>query len=170
MVAPDPELPHSAGGSLVARPNRRRSPAALPPSSWSHQRMTPFGSRHWLRMRRVTNCESPGTALPRGSPASFKFTAERRSTRLLSQVESPSRARTLARSRNRIGMGRERVQLVSDSGQSIGCRGVKLEQQTGAELAKCSWPWWIRTTINGSKVRCPAVGRRAIGEAAKGEV
>ena len=26
---------------------------------------------------------------------------------------------------------------------------------------KCSWPWWIRTTINGSKVRCPAVGRRA---------
>lgn len=25
------------------------------------------------------------------------------------------------------------------------------------------WPWWIRTTINGSKVRCPAVGRRARG-------
>jgi hypothetical protein len=24
-----------------------------------------------------------------------------------------------------------------------------------------SWPWWIRTTINGSKVRCPAIGRRA---------
>ena len=24
-----------------------------------------------------------------------------------------------------------------------------------------NWPWWIRTTINGSKVRCPAIGRRA---------
>ena len=28
-------------------------------------------------------------------------------------------------------------------------------------MRKSNWPWWIRTTINGSKVRCPAIGRRA---------
>jgi hypothetical protein len=37
-------------------------------------------------------------------------------------------------------------------------------QQPWAENRKCDWPWWIRTTINGSKVRCPAVGRRASAE------
>jgi hypothetical protein len=37
----------------------------------------------------------------------------------------------------------------------------KLEQETGATISKFNWPWWIRTTINGSKVRCPAIGRRA---------
>ena len=30
--------------------------------------------------------------------------------------------------------------------------GVKLEQQAGADFAKSNWPWWIRTTIDGSKV------------------
>jgi hypothetical protein len=30
-----------------------------------------------------------------------------------------------------------------------------------SRIAEYNWPWWIRTTINGSKVRCPAVGRRA---------
>jgi hypothetical protein len=35
--------------------------------------------------------------------------------------------------------------------------------QPGPQNAKSNWPWWIRTTINGSKVRCPAVGRRASG-------
>jgi hypothetical protein len=33
---------------------------------------------------------------------------------------------------------------------------MRIEMQCGGY-----WPWWIRTTINGSKVRCPAIGRRA---------
>ena len=38
-----------------------------------------------------------------------------------------------------------------------------LMNQTGAAFCNFNWPWWIRTTIDGSKVRCPAVGRRASG-------
>ena len=34
-------------------------------------------------------------------------------------------------------------------------------RQTRVELAKENWPSRIRTWINGSKVRCPAIGRRA---------
>ena len=40
--------------------------------------------------------------------------------------------------------------------------GASLPHRPSPVLAKFNWPWWIRTTINGSKVRCPAVGRRAI--------
>ena len=39
--------------------------------------------------------------------------------------------------------------------------GSKLAMKTGHGSAKCNWPSRIRTWINGSKVRCPAIGRRA---------
>jgi N-acyl-D-aspartate/D-glutamate deacylase len=40
-------------------------------------------------------------------------------------------------------------------------RRGRLGQGFFADIVVFNWPWWIRTTINGSKVRCPAIGRRA---------
>jgi hypothetical protein len=41
--------------------------------------------------------------------------------------------------------------------------GTNLTQQTYSVSRKSNWPSRIRTWINGSKVRCPAIGRRASG-------
>jgi hypothetical protein len=50
--------------------------------------------------------------------------------------------------------------------------GLKLEQQTGAQNRKSNWPWWIRTTINGSKVHpeppAVVVSSRIISHFARG--
>ena len=38
-------------------------------------------------------------------------------------------------------------------GEQLAHGGDELRQvEPSPVLAKCNWPWWIRTTINGSKV------------------